>query len=186
MPNLVTLVTGASSGFSLMTAKALAEAGHTTYASMRETSGRGASLVTELAGWGRDYNTDLRTVELDVQSDISVKAAVAHVLADAGWLGVIVHNAGLMVFGPVEAFTPEQLAQQYDVNVLRTQRLNRAVLPHMQAQGQDLLVWFGSSSTRGGTPPFLGPCFVAKAAMDALAVSYAGELARWSEETTIV
>jgi hypothetical protein len=34
-----------------------------------------------------------------------------------------------MVFGPLEAFTPEQLAELYDVNVLSTQRVNRAALP---------------------------------------------------------
>jgi NAD(P)-dependent dehydrogenase (short-subunit alcohol dehydrogenase family) len=44
----------------------------------------------------------------------------------------------------------------------------------------------GSSSTRGGCPPFLGPYFAAKAAGDALAVSYAGELIRFGIETTIV
>jgi NAD(P)-dependent dehydrogenase (short-subunit alcohol dehydrogenase family) len=37
MAKLVILVTGASSGFGLMTARALAEAGHIVYASMRET-----------------------------------------------------------------------------------------------------------------------------------------------------
>ena len=107
-------------------------------------------------------------------------------LAEAGRLDVVVHNAGHMVFGPAEAFTPEQYVQQYDVNVLGAQRVNRAALPHMREQGRGLLVWVGSSSTRGGTPPFLGPYFAAKAAMDSLAVSYAGELARWGIETTIV
>jgi NAD(P)-dependent dehydrogenase (short-subunit alcohol dehydrogenase family) len=49
-----------------------------------------------------------------------------------------------------------------------------------------LLLWVGSSSTRGGTPPYLGPYFAAKAAMDALAVSYAAEVARFGIESTIV
>lgn len=48
------------------------------------------------------------------------------------------------------------------------------------------MVWVGSSSTRGGTPLYLAPYFAAKAGMDAMAVSYAGELARWNIETTIV
>jgi NAD(P)-dependent dehydrogenase (short-subunit alcohol dehydrogenase family) len=91
-----------------------------------------------------------------------------------------------MVFGPAEAFTPDQLIQQYDVNVLGAQRVNRAALPRLRAQGRGLLVWVGSSSTRGGTPPFLGPYFAAKAAMDALAVTYSTELALWGIETTII
>jgi NAD(P)-dependent dehydrogenase (short-subunit alcohol dehydrogenase family) len=91
-----------------------------------------------------------------------------------------------MVFGPAEAFTPDQFIQQYDVNVLGAQRVNRAALPYLRRQGRGLLVWVGSSSTRGGTPPFLAPYFAAKAAMDALAVSYSTELARWGIETSIM
>jgi NAD(P)-dependent dehydrogenase (short-subunit alcohol dehydrogenase family) len=180
------LVTGASSGFGLMTAKALAERGHTVYASMREIARRNAPQVAAIAAWAAENKADLRTVELDVQSDASAEAGIAHLIADAGRLDVIVHNAGHMVFGPAEAFTPEQMIQQYDVNVLGSQRVNRAALPHLRGQHKGLLVWVGSSSTRGGTPPFLAPYFAAKAAMDALAVSYSTELALWGIETTIM
>ncbi len=186
MSKQVILVTGASSGFGLMTAKALAQAGHTVYATMRETVGKNAPRVIEIAAWAKAEGADLRTAELDVQSDSSAETGVAHILKEAGRLDAIVHNAGHMVFGPAEAFTPEQFMQQYDVNVLGTQRVNRAALPHMRKQGRGLLVWVGSSSTRGGTPPFLSPYFAAKAAMDALAVSYSTELALWGIETTIM
>jgi NAD(P)-dependent dehydrogenase (short-subunit alcohol dehydrogenase family) len=186
MPNQVILVTGASSGFGLMTARALAKAGHTVYASMRETAGRNASRVAEIESWSKDHGHDLRTVELDVQSEASVEAGLEQVIKEAGGLDVVVHNAGHMVFGPAEAFTPDQYIQQFDVNVLGTQRVNRVALPHLRAKRKGTLIWVGSSSTRGGTPPFLAPYFAAKAAMDALAVSYASELARWGIETTIV
>ena len=182
----VILVTGASSGFRLMTAKALAQAGHIVYASMRETQGRNAKQVATAAQWASAEGVDLRTVELDIQSDTSTDAGVARIISEAGRLDVIVHNAGHMVFGPAEAFTPDQFIQQYDVNVLGAQRVNRAALPQLRAQGKGLLVWVGSSSTRGGTPPFLAPYFAAKAAMDALAVSYSTELALWGIETTIM
>ena len=56
----------------------------------------------------------------------------------------------------------------------------------MRARRDGLVVWVGSSSSRGGTPPYLGPYFAAKAAEDALAVSYAAELTRFGIETTIV
>ncbi|MFI7627141.1 SDR family NAD(P)-dependent oxidoreductase [Microbispora rosea] len=180
------LITGASSGFGALSARALARAGHTVYAGMRATTGRNAPHVAEAAGYAKEFGVDLRTVELDVLSQESVNAAVATVLAETGGIDVVVHNAGHMVLGPAEAFTPEELAAVYDTNVLGSQRLNRAVLPHMRERRQGLLLWIGSSSTRGGTPPYLAPYFAAKAAADALAVSYAAELARFDIETTIV
>ena len=180
------LITGASSGFGALTARALARDGHTVYASMRATTGRNAPRVDEVARYAAEHRVDLRTVDLDVSSADSVERGVAAVLAEAKRIDVVVHNAGHMSLGPAEAFTPEQFAELYDVNVLSTQRVNRAVLPQMRARRQGLVIWVSSSSTRGGTPPFLSPYFAAKAAMDALAVSYAGELTRWGIETSIV
>ena len=135
--------------------------------------------MTEVARYAAQHGVDLRTVELDVSSTDSVERGVAAVLAEAKQIGVVIHNAGHMSLGPAEAFTPEQFAELYDVNVLSTQRVNRAVLPHMRARRHGLVMWVSSSSTRGGTPPFLSPYFAAKAAMDSLAVSYASELTRW-------
>ena len=185
MANKVILITGASSGFGSLTAYKLARAGHTVYASMREMAGRNADKVAALRSTAESEGIDLRPLELDVQSQQSADAAIEQIVAD-GRLDVIIHNAGHMVLGPAEAFTPEQYAHLYDVNVLGTQRVNRAALPHLRSQGSGLLVWIGSSSTRGGCPPFLAPYFAAKAAMDAVAVSYASELIRFGIETTIV
>ena len=84
-----------------------------------------------------------------------------------------------MTFGPSEAFTVEQLAEIYVVNVLSAQRVNHAVLPIMRRQRNGLLVLDLSSSAKGGTSSYQGLYFAAKAAMDSLAISYAGELARW-------
>jgi NAD(P)-dependent dehydrogenase (short-subunit alcohol dehydrogenase family) len=182
----IIVVTGASSGFGLLTSCALASAGHTVYASMRETTGRNKPKAAEIEKYADQHSVDLRPIELDVASQPSVDAAIAEIIADNRQLDVVVHNAGHMVYGPAEAFTPEQLAQLYDINVLSTQRVNRAALPQLRKQGQGLLVWVSSSSTRGGTPPYLAPYFAAKAGMDALAVSYAGELARWGIETSII
>jgi NAD(P)-dependent dehydrogenase (short-subunit alcohol dehydrogenase family) len=153
---------------------------------MRATAGRNAPAVAEVADYASRNGVDLRAVEMDVGEQESVDTAVARIVAESGRLDVIVHNAGHMVLGPAEAFTPEQLAEVYDVNVLSTQRVNRAALPHLRAQQDGLLVWVGSSSSRGGTPPYLGPYFAAKAGEDALAVSYAAELSRFGIDTTIV
>lgn len=182
----IVLISGASSGFGALAARALAHAGHTVYASMRETTGRNAAQVEAAHRYADDHRVDLRTLELDIASQASADAAIAQLVAAHSRLDVLIHNAGHMVFGPAEAFTPEQFAQLYDSNVIGAQRVNRAALPQMRAQRRGLLLWVSSSSSRGGTPPYLAPYFAAKAAMDSLAVSYAGELARWGIESSIV
>ena len=185
MSNVI-VITGASSGFGALTARALADAGHTVYAGMRETTGRNAPQVRSATEYATRHQVDLRAIELDVNAQESVDAAIAQVESEHGRIDVVIHNAGHMVVGPAEAFTPEQLAELYDVNVLSTQRVNRAVLPGMRHRGDGLVVWVSSSSVKGGTPPYLAPYFAAKAGMDSLAVSYAAELARWGVETSIV
>jgi NAD(P)-dependent dehydrogenase (short-subunit alcohol dehydrogenase family) len=184
--NKVVIVTGASSGFGRLSANAVARSGHTVYASMRETSGRNAPQVAELQKFAKENKIDLRAIELDVQSQDSVDRAVAKIVSTHGHIDVVIHNAGHMVFGPAEAFTPEQLAELYDINVLSTQRVNRAILPQLRKQRNGLLVWVSSSSSAGGTPPYLAPYFASKAGMDAMAVIYARELTLWGIETSIV
>jgi NAD(P)-dependent dehydrogenase (short-subunit alcohol dehydrogenase family) len=144
------VVTGASSGFGALTARALARAGHTVYAGMRHTTGRNAAQVTVAHDHAAAHGVDLRTVELDVASQPSVDAAIATVLAERGTIDVIVHNAGHMVTGPTEAFTPEELAAVYDTNVLGTQRVNRAARwsARRAAPGRS-----GCTSTRRTTGP---------------------------------
>jgi NAD(P)-dependent dehydrogenase (short-subunit alcohol dehydrogenase family) len=180
------IVTGASSGFGRLAVEELGKAGHTVYAGIRDIAGRNAPAAADLAQRAANNGPDLRAVEMDVTDDASVDAAIASVIADQGRIDVIVHNAGHMVLGPAEAFTPEQYASVYDVNVLGAQRVNRAALPHLRAQRSGLVVWVGSTSHRGGCPPFLAPYFGAKAAMDAIAVSYAGELIRFGIDTSII
>lgn len=182
----VIVITGASSGFGWMSAVALARAGHAVYAGMRETDGRNAPSVQRLQQLASSEGLDLHAIEMDIARQVSVDAAVEVILSIQGRLDVVVHNAGHMAYGPAEGFTPEQFAALYDTNVVGTQRVNRAVLPHFRARGRGLLLWVSSSSTRGGTPPYMAPYFAAKAGMDALAVSYAGELARWGIESSIV
>jgi NAD(P)-dependent dehydrogenase (short-subunit alcohol dehydrogenase family) len=182
----VIVITGASSGFGALAARRLADAGHTVYAGMRATTGRNATQVEAANHYAKERQVDLRAIEMDVAADASCEAAIGRIISEQGHLDVIVHNAGHMSFGPAEAFTPEQFAELYDVNVLSTQRVNRAALPHLRKQRRGIIVWVSSSSTRGGTPPYLSPYFAAKAAMDSLAVSYASELTRWGIETSIV
>jgi NAD(P)-dependent dehydrogenase (short-subunit alcohol dehydrogenase family) len=181
----VVLITGAATGIGNLTAKALARAGHTVFASMRAPRGRNAGRAEALLDLGRRERLDLRIVELDVQSQESADAAVATVIGEGGRLDVVVQNAAHLLAGYTEAFTPEEVARLLDVNVLGAQRVNRAALPHLRGEGRGTLVWIGSTTTVT-IPPFLGPYAVSKAAMDSLAVATAYEVAPFGIETTIV
>ena len=112
MKNVI-MVTGASSGFGALAVRALARAGHTVYATMRETACRNAPQVKEVKEYAATHNVDLHSIELDVLSQESTDAALKTIISENGRIDVVVHNAGHMVFGPAEAFTPEQLAQLY-------------------------------------------------------------------------
>ena len=154
--------------------------------SMRETTGRNAPQVEAAKQFASENKVDLRIIELDVASQQSADAAIQQIVAENGRLDVVIHNAGHMVFGPAGAFTPEQFAELYDINVLSTHRVNRAVLPQLRKQRRGLVVWVSSSSSAGGTPPYLAPYFAAKPAMDSLAVIDARELTRWGIETSSI
>jgi NAD(P)-dependent dehydrogenase (short-subunit alcohol dehydrogenase family) len=203
--SLSILVTGASSGFGALTARLLARAGHQVYASMRSPSQEANKAIGSFAA---ENKCTLKPLILDVTKEDSCIEAINTIIKDSGHLDVIVHNAGMshscfcpsgvgndiltlptkghMGYGPAEAFSPEQFLSYYDVNCVGPQRVNRAALPHMRARHSGLLVWVGSTSTRGGTPPFLAPYFAAKAGMDSLAVSYQAELSRFGIETSII
>ena len=89
----VIVVTGASSGFGALAARALAEAGHTVYATMRETEGRNAAQVKAAQEYATARNVDLRTIELDVASQESADSAIHKIVEQNGRLDVVVHNA---------------------------------------------------------------------------------------------
>jgi NAD(P)-dependent dehydrogenase (short-subunit alcohol dehydrogenase family) len=181
----VILVTGAATGIGNVTARALAADGHTVYASMRDPGGRNATHAADLLATARRDGANLRVTELDVQSQESAGQAVKTFVDTAGRLDVVVHNAGHLAVGYVEAFSADDIARLFDINVLGAQRVNRAVLPHMRSRGSGTLVYIGSTSTVS-VPPFLGPYVASKAAFDALAQETAYEVSQFGIETTIV
>ncbi|KAE9728378.1 SDR family NAD(P)-dependent oxidoreductase, partial [Escherichia coli] len=103
------LITGASSGFGATTARELADAGHVVYAGMRDVTGRNAGPAAEARAY-RAAQDGGRVVplEMDVTVQEDVDQAVGTVIDERGSIDVVVHNAGHMVLGPLEAFTVEQ------------------------------------------------------------------------------
>ena len=133
------VITGASSGFGLLTAKAFAAAGWRVYATMRDAAGRNAGVAGELRTLG------IGIAELDVTDDASVEAAAKTILGEAGAVDVLVNNAGTAFFGIQEAFTPAAVERQFATNVFGPLRVNRAFLPAMrERRGGCRPAWFSA------------------------------------------
>ena len=138
------LVTGSNSGFGRLIVETLARQGYIVFAGMRATSGRNAPAAAELLSLAEREQLAMHIVELDVTDDVSVEQAITAVIAATGRLDVVVNNAGVSFSGPLEAFTPEQVRQQFETNVFGVLRVNRAALPQMRQQGSGLLLQMGS------------------------------------------
>jgi NAD(P)-dependent dehydrogenase (short-subunit alcohol dehydrogenase family) len=125
------LVTGANKGIGRAIAAGLAERGFTVYLGSRD-AGRGQAAAAELAPSG-----DVRAITLDVTSDRDAADAVSRVEAEAGYLDVLVNNAGTHPLNhrpldhlptPTEE-TADDMRYVYETNVFAVVRLTNAFLP---------------------------------------------------------
>ena len=180
MPDKRTIViTGASSGFGLLTAKAFAADGWRVYATMRAPQGRSAPLAAELRSAG------VGVVQLDVTDDASVAAAAKTIHAEVPAIDVLVNNAGGAYFGIEEAYTPALVEQQFATNVFGPLRVNRAFQPAMRARKSGLVVYLSSVVGRM-IVPFGGIYTASKWALEALAETSSYELAPFGIDVAIV
>jgi NAD(P)-dependent dehydrogenase (short-subunit alcohol dehydrogenase family) len=177
-PQQTVVVTGASSGFGRDTAERFASAGWRVFATVRDPRGRQAQAAAELE------RQDIQVVDLEVTDQASVDRAAAEILA-AGPVDVLVNNAGAAYFGVVEAFTPETIQRQFDVNVFGPMRVSRAFLPGMRDRRHGLVVYVSSVVGRL-TLPFGGVYSASKWALEALAETTSYELAPFGVEVAIV
>jgi NAD(P)-dependent dehydrogenase (short-subunit alcohol dehydrogenase family) len=173
------VITGASSGFGLLTAKAFAAAGWRVYATMRDAAGRNAGVAGELRTLG------IGIAELDVTNDASVEGAAKTILAESGAVDVLVNNAGTAFFGIQEAFTPAAVERQFATNVFGPLRVNRAFLPAMRERRSGLVVYISSGVGRF-IVPFGGIYTASKWALEALAETSSYELAPFDVDVAIV
>ena len=161
------LVTGSTSGFGRLTVETLARQGYRVFAGMCAAAGKNAPAAEELRALAQREQLALHIVEIDVTDDASVERAIAVIIETTGRLDVVVNNAGVSYSGPLEAFTLEQVRQQFETNVFSVLRVNRAVLPQMRKQGSGLLLQIGSIAGRLALP-FQGLYGATKFALEGL------------------
>ena len=134
----VVLITGASSGIGLHTAKLFQTKNWKVAATMRTPE-----KAEELA-----KIVDVECIRLDVTDNDSIRSAIAATLEKFGRIDAVVNNAGFAVVGPFEAATQEQIDRQMDTNVYGVMNVCREILPYFREQRRGVIVNVASMGGR--------------------------------------
>ncbi len=148
MPEKIALVTGASSGFGLLTSIELAKAGFRVVATMRDL-GRREHLDKAAAAEGLTPKLDIR--ELDVTRFDTIQPFVDGVVRDYGRLDVLINNAGFAVAGFAEDIRLDELRLQFETNFFGAVAMTKAVLPAMRRQRSGHIIQVSSISGLHGS-----------------------------------
>ena len=162
----VVLVTGANSGIGEAAAAAFAKAGATVFGLAR----RKDALEAARAKHGK-----VRWLLADVAQPAQTHAAVASIIEQVGRLDVLVNNAAVFEFGPLDGSSEQMIRNQFDVNVLGLTFMTQAALPALIAS-KGSIINLGSAAGHKAVPG--GSIYGAtKAAVESLTRSWALELA---------
>ncbi|SDC65013.1 Short-chain dehydrogenase [Paenibacillus sp. UNCCL117] len=168
----VALVTGASSGFGLLTSAALARKGYIVIATMRNPAASGALL--EQAERDGVLNR-IETMTLDVTDFSAIEAVVRTVRERYGQIDVLVNNAGFAVGGFIEDVPMEAFRSQLETNLFGLMAITKEVLPIMRERRSGYIVNIGSMSGRFAFPGY-GAYAVSKFAVEGFSESLRLEL----------
>ncbi|WP_139923003.1 SDR family oxidoreductase [Hymenobacter sp. DG01] len=142
----VAIITGVSKGIGLATAEALLA--------------RGAVV----AGWGRTAPESLRHerfqfFECDIRNEIAVQEAFMNTQRELGQeIHVLVNNAGIGNFGPVDGFSSKEWHAMFDTNVHGLFYCTKAVLPQMKKQREGHIINVASLAGTAGSANLAGYC----------------------------
>ena len=168
------LITGASTGIGLATARCLLQQGYFVFGSVRKPED--AERLKEKLG------PQFHPLVFDVRDEDAILKTVAEVeqVTGAQGLAALVNNAGVAVSGPLLLLETEELSYQLDVNLLGVFRVTKAFLPllgaRLPARAQPGKIINISSVSGVFAAPFVGPYCVSKFALEALTDSWRREL----------
>jgi NAD(P)-dependent dehydrogenase (short-subunit alcohol dehydrogenase family) len=176
----VAVVTGSSSGIGLAASLALAKNGYVTYATMRNLAKQDS-----IQSVAEKEHLPVRTVQLDVTDENSVKNAIQSILSESGRIDLLVNNAGYGMTGAFEDIGMDEIKSLYETNVFGVIRVTQAVLPIMRKQGSGRIINISSGAGRIGYPG--GSAYVSsKFALEGLSESMAFEVEQFGIKTVLV
>lgn len=177
----IALVSGANRGIGLAIATGLAKGGVLVLMGARDLA-RGETAAAALTAQG----LKARAVQLDTTDEASVAALARLIEQDYGRLDSLINNAGIALDFAPDLTVTERMEGTLAVNVVGTVRLTEAMVPLLTRSGRGRIVNVSSELASFGLraradwpyAEFALPTYAAsKAAVNALTVSYARQLA---------
>jgi 3-oxoacyl-[acyl-carrier protein] reductase len=166
----VAVVTGASKGIGAAIAKALAVEGASVVVNYSSSKHDAEHVVAEISGRGGKA--------IAVQGDVTKPTHIERLFAEAtrsfGRLDVLVNNAGMYEFAPLEAVTEEHFRKHFDVNVLSVLLATKEAVKHMGPEGGSIINMGSVASSM--RMPNAAVYAASKAAVDAITGVLAKEL----------
>ncbi|MFD1140461.1 SDR family oxidoreductase [Larkinella insperata] len=163
--NKTVVITGASSGIGKAAAKKFAAEGWNVVATMRNPEKEQELSLLK----------NVLVTKLDVQQPDTIATAIREGLDRFGQIDALINNAGYGQNGIFEAMTPEQIQQQFAVNVFGVMDVTRAVLPHFRHRKQGVILNISSGAGRF-TLPMLSLYSASKFALEGFSEALSHEL----------
>ena len=155
------LITGGTDGLGRACAVLLAEQGYRVFA-----AGRSAEKRARLEEYARQGGLPLETLEMDVCDTASVDRALDEVCSKAGPVDVLVNNAGIGYYAPVEELRMDDLRSVLETNFFGVVRVTQRVLPGMRERKRGRIVNMSSLAGKLAIPMF-GAYSASKYALEA-------------------
>jgi 3-oxoacyl-[acyl-carrier protein] reductase len=165
----VALVTGASKGIGAAIAREFAARGASVAVNYSGSKAGADKVVAEIKKAGGKAIA----VQANLSDPESIGPLIETVAKELGPISVLVNNAGIYEFGPIEAVTPDHFHKQFNVNVLGLLLTTQAALKHFDPTGGSVIN-IGSVAAAGF--PAASVYSATKGALDSITVSLAGEL----------
>lgn len=175
------VITGCSSGFGRVTALQLARSGWRVFATVRKESDR-ESLLVEAANQGCKEN--LGVLLCDITDSAQITDLAKTISSEVSRLDALLNNAGTAYAGPLELVSPDDLRQQFEINVIAHVAVTQALLPLLKA-AKGIIVNVSSVSGRVATP-VIGPYAASKFALEAISDAWRVELAHFGVRIVLI